>query len=163
MRVEIWSDIACPWCYIGKRRFEHALEGWDDAPVVDVTFRSFQLDPSIPIGVRRSHDESLAEKFGIGMAEVRAMNEQVVALAAAEGLDYDFGRYVVVNTRDAHRLTHLARAHGLGPAMQERLMRAQFTDGEVLDDHETLARLGGRGGSSRRHRPVDPCVGCLRR
>ena len=141
MRVEIWSDVACPWCYIGMRRFERALEGFDGRDDVGVTWRSFQLDPTIPRGVRRNHDQSLADKLGATPEQVAAMNERVTALAAAEGLDYHFERYVTVNTFDAHRVEHLAKAHGRGPEMHERLFRGQFVDGEVLDDPDTLVRL----------------------
>ena len=142
MQVEIWSDVACPWCYIGKRRFERALDGFEDAPDVEATWRSFQLDPTIPPGVRTPHDRSLAAKFGTTLDQVRVMNERVTTLAAAEGLDYDFARYVTVNTFDAHRLAHLAKAHGLGSEMHERLLRGQLVDGELLDDPATLERLG---------------------
>jgi predicted DsbA family dithiol-disulfide isomerase len=139
--VEVWSDVACPWCYIGKRRFERALAGFDGAADVEVTWRSFQLDPSIPRGSRTPHNESLAKKFRIPAEQVRAMNDRVVGLAAAEGLDYHFDRYIAVNTLDAHRMSHAARVLGLGPEMHERLFRAQFVEGEVLDDPDTLVRL----------------------
>jgi predicted DsbA family dithiol-disulfide isomerase len=142
MKVEIWSDVACPWCYIGKRRFEKALDGFDHAGDVDVVWRSFQLNPYHPKGVRETHGDSLAAKMGVSMEQVREMNARVTALAAEEGLDYHFERYVVVNTLDAHRLSHLAKASGLGPAMHERLFRAQLVDGDVLDDPDTLVRLG---------------------
>jgi len=141
VKVEIWSDVACPWCYIGKRRFERALEGFDGRGNVEVTWRSFQLDPTIPRGVRRNHDQSLADKLGATPEQVAAMNERVTTLAAAEGLDYHFERYVTVNTFDAHRVEHLAKAHGLGPEMHERLFRGQFVEGAVLDDPDTLVRL----------------------
>jgi predicted DsbA family dithiol-disulfide isomerase len=146
MRVEIWSDVVCPWCYIGKRRFERALDSFDHAAEVEVEWRSFQLDPSHPRGVRVPHDESLARKLGASLDQVREMNARVVALAAAEGLDYHFERYQVVNTFDAHRLTHLAKSMGLGPAAHERLMRAQLVEGAALDDPATLARLGAEVG-----------------
>jgi predicted DsbA family dithiol-disulfide isomerase len=139
--VEVWSDVACPWCYIGKRRFERALAGFDAAADVDVTWRSYQLDPSIPRGSRLAHDKMLAEKYGVSADQVRAMNDRVVGLAAAEGLDYHFERYVMVNTLDAHRMSHLARSQGLGPEMHERLFHAQFVEGAVLDDPDTLVRL----------------------
>ena len=141
MIIEVWSDVACPWCYIGKRRFERALAGFDGADDVEVTWRSFQLDPSIPRGSRTSHDESLAKKFGVSAEQVRAMNDRVVGLAADEGLEYHFERYITVNTLDAHRMSHLARTQGLGPEMHERLFRAQFVEGAVLDDPDTLVRL----------------------
>ena len=142
MQVEIWSDVACPWCYIGKRRFDRALVAFDGAADVEVRWRSFQLDPTIPPGVRTPHDRSLADKLGASVDQVRTMNERVTALAAEEGLAYDFARYVTVNTHDAHRLAQLARTHGLGAEMHERLLRGQLVDGELLDDAATLERLG---------------------
>ncbi len=141
MKVEIWSDVVCPWCYIGKRRFERALTRFDGRDEVEVTWRSFQLNPDYPKGSRQSHDAYLAAKLGVSLDQVRALNARVIDLAAAEGLDYDFERYQVVNTWDAHRLTHLARARGLGGELQERLLRAQLVEGEVLDEPDTLARL----------------------
>jgi predicted DsbA family dithiol-disulfide isomerase len=146
MRVEIWSDVVCPWCYIGKRRFERALAAFDHAAEVEVEWRSFQLDPAHPKGVRVPHDVSLARKLGVSMAQVHEMNARVTALAAVEGLDYHFERYQVVNTFDAHRLTHLAKSMRLGPAAHERLMRAQLVEGEALDEIETLVRLGAEVG-----------------
>jgi predicted DsbA family dithiol-disulfide isomerase len=141
MIVEIWSDVACPWCYIGKRRFERALVGFEGSDDVAITWRSFQLDPSIPSRVRVSHDQSLADKLGATPEQVAAMNERVTALAAAEGLDYHFERYMTVNTFDAHRITHFAKTRGRGAEMHERLFRGQFVEGAVLDDPDTLVRL----------------------
>ena len=146
MKVEIWSDVVCPWCYIGKRRFERAVEVSGLADAVEVTWRSFQLNPTHPRGERRGHDEHLAEKLGRTMDEIRALNERVIGLAAAEGLAYDFDRYTVVNTFDAHRVAHLGASRGLGDAIQERLLRAQLVEGEVLDDPTTLVRLAGEVG-----------------
>jgi predicted DsbA family dithiol-disulfide isomerase len=141
MKVEIWSDVVCPWCYIGKRRFETAMSRFDGASEVDVIWRSYQLNPGQPRGVRQSIEESLAAKTGGTIAEVRAMNDHVTALAAAEGLEYHFERYRVINTFDAHRVGHLAQDHGLGEAIQERFLRAQLVEGQALDDPETLVRL----------------------
>lgn len=146
MRVEVWSDVVCPWCYLGKRRLERALAGFDHAGEVDVVWRSFQLDPAHRKGLRQPVYEMLAQKFGGTTAQARAMTERVKGLAAAEGLAYDFDRAVVVNTFDAHRLTHLAKAHGLGGEMHERLMHAHFVDGEILDDVDALARLAAEVG-----------------
>jgi predicted DsbA family dithiol-disulfide isomerase len=146
MKVEIWSDVVCPWCYIGKRRFERALERFDGAREVEVVWRSFQLNPEHPKGERLAHDAHLAAKLGATIPQVQAMNERVIGLAAAEGLAYDFDRYQVVNTFDAHRVTHLAKARGLGAEVQERLLRAQLVEGEVLDDPDTLVRLGAEVG-----------------
>jgi predicted DsbA family dithiol-disulfide isomerase len=141
MRVEVWSDVVCPWCYIGKRRLERALESFEHASEVEVVWRSFQLDPSFPKGVRKPVYEALMEKTGGSAAQVRAMTEQVKAVAAEEGLVYDFEASSMVNTFDAHRLAHLAEVHGVGAAMHERLMRAQLVEGATLDDAETLVRL----------------------
>ena len=146
MRVEIFSDVVCPWCYIGKRRFEHALERFDGAADVEVEWRSFQLNPGQPKGVRESLEASLVAKMGATVAQVREMNDRVTRLAADEGLDYHFDRYHVVNTFDAHRLTHLAKSRGLGPEAHERLLRAQLVEGEILDDVDTLVRLGAEIG-----------------
>jgi len=143
MDVEIWSDITCPWCYLGKRRFERALGEFDRADEVVVTWRSYQLNPAQPKGDTRTHDEYLAQKTGRSLEEVRASDARLTALAAAEGLDYHFERYRVVNTFDAHRVLHLARAHGVGAEAHERFMRGQLVEGEVMEDTETLVRLAG--------------------
>ncbi len=146
MRVEIWSDVVCPWCYIGKRRFERALEQFDGAPAVEIEWRSFQLNPMHPVGKRESLEASLAAKMGGTIAQVREMNDRITQLAADEGLEYHLERYQVVNTFNAHRLAHLGKALGIGPALHERLLRAQLVEGEVLDDPETLIRLGEETG-----------------
>lgn len=150
MKIEVWSDIVCPWCYIGKRRLETALAEFDGP--VEVEWRSFQLDPSFPKGEHRPVYEALAEKTGSTPDQVRAMTAHVGTLAEAEGLTYDFEHSVMVNTFDAHRLTHLAKAQGHGPAMHERLMRAQLIEGENLSEIDTLIRLSedlGVEGASR--------------
>jgi len=144
--VEIWSDVVCPWCYIGKRRFERAVSELDAGDRVAIAWRSFQLHPEQPAGQRRRHDEYLAERTGRSLDDVHLMNERVTALAAAEGLAYDFDRYTVVNTLDAHRVAHLATSLGLGSAIQERLLRGQLVEGEVLDDLPTLIRLAAEVG-----------------
>jgi predicted DsbA family dithiol-disulfide isomerase len=146
MLVEIWSDVVCPWCYIGKRRFEKALARFDHAGDVEVIWKSFQLDPSHPKGIREPVAEHLAAKYGVTVERARAMNDQVRAIAAEEGLAYDFDHYTMVNTFDAHRLTHLAKAHGLGAELHERFLRAQLVEGEVLEDRDTLVRLSAEVG-----------------
>jgi predicted DsbA family dithiol-disulfide isomerase len=136
VKIEVWSDIVCPWCYIGKRRLESALADFDHA--VEVEWRSFQLDPTFPRGTAIPVYEGLAQKFG---GDVRAMTERVSELAEVEGLHYDYDHAVMVNTFDAHRLTHHAKAQGLGGEMHERLMRAQLVEGETVNDVDTLVRL----------------------
>lgn len=142
LRIEVWSDVLCPWCYIGKRRLETALSRFEHADEVEVRWHSFQLDPSYPKGQRQPVFEMLAKKFGAPPAQVRSMTQQVTDLAAAEGLTYALDRAVAVNTVDAHRLTHLAAQHGLDGEMHERLLRAHLCEGEVVNDFETLVRLG---------------------
>ena len=144
MVVEIWSDIACPWCYVGKRRFEAALAGFDHE--VEVVWRSFELDPGAPASREVSAAEHLSAKYGMPVEEARARQAQLATMAAADGLEFHFDRVQSANTFDAHRLTHLAAAHGRQDAMVERLQRAHFTDGELLSDHETLARLAAELG-----------------
>jgi predicted DsbA family dithiol-disulfide isomerase len=139
VKVEIWSDIVCPWCYIGKRRFETALAEVDHP--VEIEWKSFQLDPGFPRGKAIPVYDALAEKFGGGREQVREMTDRVKALAAIEGLDYDFEHGVMVNTFDAHRLAHHAKSQGLGPEMHERLMRAQLIEGQTVNDVDVLVRL----------------------
>src|SRR5262249_37851703 len=146
VKVEIWSDVVCPWCYIGKRRFEGAVSRLDDPGSVEIVWRSFQLHPDQPRGRRRPHDEYLAERTGRSPGEVRAVNDRLTVLAAAEGLDYHFERYIVVNTLDAHRVAHLGAGQGVGDAIQERFLRAQLVEGEILDDPATLVRLASEVG-----------------
>jgi predicted DsbA family dithiol-disulfide isomerase len=142
MKVEIWSDIACPWCYVGKRRFESALRQFEHAPEVEVVWRSFELDPNAPRTHAESQDELLAKKYGMPVEKARAMNERMAGEGAKEGLDMRFDRVRVGNTFDAHRLMHLAAESGHADAMKERLMRAYFAEGESVADPETLVRLG---------------------
>ncbi|WP_416969805.1 DsbA family oxidoreductase [Streptomyces sp. 4F14] len=146
MRIDIWSDVVCPWCFIGKRRMETALGRFEHADDVEVHWHSFQLDPSHPKGERTPTFEILARKTGAPPAQLRAMTGQVTELAAAEGLSYDLEHAVSVNTIDAHRVGHLAAERGLGDAMHERLLRAHLCEGELVDDADTLARLGAEVG-----------------
>jgi predicted DsbA family dithiol-disulfide isomerase len=146
VHVEIWSDIACPWCYVGKRRFEAALAAYEHRDEVQVTWRSFELDPSAPR--EREHDGAthLAEKYGTSREEALAMQQRMTDTAAGAGLEFRFDIARGGNTFDAHRLLHLAAAHGMQAAMKERLMRAYLTEGELIADHAVLARLGVEAG-----------------
>ncbi|HVU14373.1 MAG TPA: DsbA family oxidoreductase [Phototrophicaceae bacterium] len=146
MKIEIWSDIACPWCYIGRRRLEHALEQFDHADQVEVIWRSFQLDPTAPREYKGSINDMLAETKGIDRGRAEAMHAHVTALAAQEGLDYRFDRVRPGNSFDAHRLLHLAAQHGLQSEMKERLQKAYFTDGLSFSDPDTLVQLASEIG-----------------
>ncbi|QPC81866.1 DsbA family oxidoreductase [Phototrophicus methaneseepsis] len=141
MKVEIWSDIACPWCYIGRRRFESALDQFEHDNEVEVVWRSFQLDPSAPQEPSDSLNDMLMKKMGVDRSRVEAMQAHVTQLAAQEGLEYHLDDAKLVNSMDAHRLIHLAAHHGLQGDMKERLQRAYFTEGLVVSDEETLVQL----------------------
>jgi predicted DsbA family dithiol-disulfide isomerase len=157
MNVEIWSDVVCPWCYIGKRRFETALSRFPHADDVDVAWRSFELDPAAPR--RREGDlvEHLARKYGIAPEQARAKQAQLTHLAAQEGLDFRFDIAQPGNTLDAHRLLHLAADHGRQGAVKEGLLAAYLTDGAPIGEPDTLARVAtGAGlGSADVHRVLD--------
>jgi predicted DsbA family dithiol-disulfide isomerase len=146
VHVEIWSDIACPWCYVGKRRFEAALAGFEHRDAVTLTWRSFELDPGAPAEREGDLAAHLASKYGSSVEQARARHAQMTELAAAEGLDFHFDRARGGNTFDAHRLVHLAEAHGVQDAMEERLMRAYLSEGELMSDHAALARLAADAG-----------------
>ena len=141
MRVDIFSDVACPWCYIGKRRFEKALDQFDHNDQVEITWHSYQLDPAAPPVSDMSMNEMLAKKYGMSLQKAAAANSQVSSLAAAEGLEYRLDKARYGNTFDAHRLIQLAYERGLQDEVEERFFRAYFTEGEALGDTETLVRL----------------------
>jgi len=138
MEVEIWSDINCPWCYIGKRRFEAALSQFDHAGDVNVTWRSFELDPSAPADTGGNSAALIAEKYGITAERAQEMEAHVTEVAAGDGLEYNLEGSRLGNTFDGHRLIHLAQRHGLQDAMKERLFRARFTEGRLVSDPEVL-------------------------
>ena len=141
MKIEIWSDVVCPWCYIGKRRLESALGQFEHGASIEVRWRSFELDPGAsetPVPL----DELLAEKYGMSREDARKANARVTELAAAEGLDYHLDRATNANSFDAHRLIHLAETRGKQAEMKERLMRAHFVDTLPVGDPETLRQLG---------------------
>jgi predicted DsbA family dithiol-disulfide isomerase len=141
MDVEIWSDIACPWCYVGKRRLEAALERFEHAEEVTVTWRSFELDPGAPAEREGGNAANLARKYGTSLEQAQAMLDQMTQTAAGDGLEFRFERARSGNTFDAHRLIHLAAHHGRQDAMKERLMRAYLTEGQLVSDHDTLRTL----------------------
>jgi predicted DsbA family dithiol-disulfide isomerase len=139
--VEIWSDIACPWCYVGKRRFEAALAGFEHRDDVTVTWRSFELDLTAPREREGDRAARLAEKYGMTLERAREMEQQMTDTAAGEGLEFRFDLARSGATFDGHRTIHLAREHGLEDEMKERLLRAYFTEGRLIGDHDTLVAL----------------------
>ena len=146
MNVEIWSDIACPWCYVGKRRFEAALGRFEHSEQVAVRWRSFELDPTAPPEREGTGVAHLAEKYGTSLQEALAMQQRMTETAAEDGLDLRFDRLRTGSTFDAHRVLHLAHAHGLQSALKERLLRAYLTEGELMSDRATLRRLAAQAG-----------------
>jgi len=149
MKVEIWSDVVCPWCYIGKRRFEAALALFAHRDEVKVTWRAFELDPSAPTERDGAYADRLAEKYGTSVAAAELMIRQMTVAAASDGLDLRFDRARPGNTFDAHRLLHLAAEHGRQEALKERLFRAYLTEGEPIGVSATLLRLAVEVGLDR--------------
>jgi len=147
VKVDIWSDVVCPWCYIGKRRFEAALRRFPAAADVTVTFRAFQLDPGAPPGAATPVREVYERKFGPGQAD--GMIERVTTMAADEGLTFDMDRALRANTLLAHRLLWLAGERGVQDALKERLLRAYFSEGRNVGDPDTLADLAAECGLDR--------------
>jgi predicted DsbA family dithiol-disulfide isomerase len=146
MEIEIWSDIACPWCYVGKRRFEDALAQFEHADETAVTWRSFELDPSAPLERPGEGAAHLAEKYGMSVEQARASQAGLAATAADEGIEMRFDLQRMGRTFDGHRLVHLAAEHGIQDAVKERLMRAYFTEGALMSDRETLVALAAEAG-----------------
>jgi len=148
LRIDIWSDIACPWCYVGKRRFEAALATFPHAADVEIVWRSFELDPSAPAipEPEPSYTDRLARKFRTSRAQADAMLRRMTETAAEAGLELHFERARGGNTFDAHRLLHLAHEHGVQGALKERLFRAYFTEGHAIGDRDVLAQLAGEAG-----------------
>jgi predicted DsbA family dithiol-disulfide isomerase len=146
MKVEIWSDVACPWCYIGKRRFERALDHFAHRNQIEVIWRSYQLDPGAPRNPGKKVNEILASKYDVSLSQAAAMNDRVSAIAAQEGLEYHLEQARYSNTFDAHRLIHLAGTHHLQQDMEERLFKAYFTEGTALGETEALVQLAAEVG-----------------
>lgn len=148
LTVEIWSDVACPWCYLGKRRLESALERFEHGDEVEVIWRAFQLQPDAPRfgapGAGAPTSEYLAARFS--PAQVEEMQGRLTSLAAEDGLDYHLDRGKVGNTFEAHALNKAAARQGYGDAMVERLFKAQHVEGLRLDDPAVLAELAAEVG-----------------
>jgi len=149
MRVDIWSDLVCPWCYVGKRRFEKALARFSNRDEVQIVHRSFQLNPATPRDTTSSRREMLMRKYRRSPDQVVEMDARMTQTAAAEGLEFNLEGTLTGNTFDAHQLVHLAHAHGLQDAVVERLFRAYFTEQQSLFDQQTLVELGADAGLNR--------------
>ncbi len=146
--VEVWSDLVCPWCYLGKRRLERALEQFAERDRVDVVWRSFELEPDAP-ATPEPRAEALARRYGMTADEAAQRDAHMAALAAETGLDYRPDLVLLGNTFDAHRVLHAAAAAGLQAQVKERLLRAYFTEGRALTDRDTLVELAGEAGLDR--------------
>ncbi|HVW88467.1 MAG TPA: DsbA family oxidoreductase [Gaiellaceae bacterium] len=146
MQVEIWSDVVCPWCYLGKRRFESALSRFEHADGVEVVWRSFELDPGAPRRREGTAAEHLAAKYGMSPEEVEASWARLTGLARAEGLEYHLDRTQGGSSFDAHRLIQLGRERGLQDAVKERILRAYFTESLPIGEPDVLARLAAEAG-----------------
>ncbi len=146
MTVEIWSDVMCPFCYIGKRKFEAALAQFPQREQVEVVWKSFQLNPELETDTSKSVKQSLAESKGWTLEQTDEAMSYVVNMAKGVGLTYHFDKAVVANSFDAHRFSHLAKKHGVQDEAEERLFAAYFTEGKNTADHEVLAQIGAEIG-----------------
>lgn len=142
MKVEIWSDVMCPFCYIGKRRFEEALKNSGHGDEIEIEWKSFQLNPDLVTDPSINIDQYLADIKGFSVDHAKQLNAHVTQMAAEAGLTYNFDKAVVANSFNAHRFSHLAKQHGLGDAAEEALFKAYFTEGKNIDDTTTLIELG---------------------
>lgn len=146
VEIEIWSDVVCPFCWLGKHRFEKALEGYAGKDDVEITWRSFQLHPDMRRAPGMTLEKYLTERKGWSLAQIRAGHERIAQGGAAVGIRYDFDKAVVANSFDAHRLIQAAKAEGKGDAMEESLFKAYFGEGKDIGDHATLAGLAAEAG-----------------
>jgi len=145
MKIEIWSDIMCPFCYIGKRQLETALAEFPNGEF-EIEWKSFQLDPTITPQSGKDVYTFLAERKGISLDQSIEMHKGVVERAKSVGLDYHFDKAIISNSLTAHRIIHLAKAKKLGDEMEEIFFKAYFTDGKDLNDAQTLIELGSKAG-----------------
>lgn len=149
MRIDIWSDIVCPWCYVGKRRFESALARFEHRDDVQVVHRSFQLNPAAPRDGTSSRREMLMRKYRLSPEQVVEVDARMTQTAAADGLDYHLEGTLTGNTLDAHQLVHLGQVRGVQDAVVDRLYRAYFTEQRSIFDHASLVDLAGEAGLDR--------------
>jgi len=146
MKVEIWSDVMCPFCYIGKRRFEKALDQFDEKENIEIRWRSFQLAPDLKTDTEKSVYDYLAERKGWTPDYSKKVHQQLEVTAKEVGLEYDFDKAIPANSFKAHRFSHLAAKYNLQDIAEERLFAAYFTEGRNIDDSATLIQLGNELG-----------------
>jgi predicted DsbA family dithiol-disulfide isomerase len=146
MKIEVWSDIMCPFCYIGKRKLDMALALFKDAQNIEVIWKSFQLIPDMITTPGKNINQILSEEKGISLEHAKSMNDYVSEMAAQTGLSYKFDIAIPANTFNAHRLSHLAKQHGLQNEIEEKLFAAYFTEGRNIDDIKTLVEIGTETG-----------------
>lgn len=142
MKVEVWSDVMCPFCYIGKRHYEAAIKQFADSNNVEIVWKSFQLNPNAPEQYNGSVNDYLAEHKGISVEQAKMMNDRVTQMAKEAGLTYNFDKAKIANSFKAHRIIQLAKTKGLGDAIEEHLFKAYFTEGKDFGDTQTLIELG---------------------
>ncbi|HLS09070.1 DsbA family oxidoreductase [Lentibacillus sp.] len=146
MKIDVWSDFVCPFCYIGKRRLEGALEQFAHRNNVEISYKSYELDPNAEENPDQNIHEYLANQKGMSFEQAKSMNESLGEQAAEVGLTYNFDTMQHTNTFDAHRVAKYAAVKGKGKEMTERLLKAYFTDSELISDHKTLVKLSGEVG-----------------
>lgn len=146
MKVEIWSDVVCPFCYIGKRKFEAALDKFPHKDEIEIEWKSYQLSPGIKTDPKKNAHQYLAEHKSVSLEEATEMNNQVAKMAAENGLTYNFDKAIVANSFIAHRFSHFAKQYAKQNKAEEVLFRAYFTEGKNIDDINTLAELGAQIG-----------------
>lgn len=142
MNINIWSDVRCPFCYIGKRKFEMALEKFPHKDKVEITWKSFELDPTIETTTDVNAIDHIADIKGISKSQAQQMHQHVIQVAKEVGLNFDFDKAIVANSFNAHRLIQLAKTRSLGNEAEEQLFKAHFTEGKNIDDDETLVQTG---------------------
>lgn len=146
MKVEIWSDIVCPFCYIGKRKFENALNAFDKKEQVEIVWHSYQLDPDMIPVKGQSVDQYLAIRKGVSPEKGKEMNDYMSGIAKEVGLEYNFDKAIISNTMNAHRLLHLAKNEGVQNEVKEKLFAAYYTYGKDVGDTEVLVQVGESAG-----------------
>lgn len=146
MKIEIWSDVVCPWCYIGKRRLEEALEQFPNGEYLEIEWKSYQLDPEMETDTSLNIHQYLADKKGMTLDQAKAMGNHVAEVAKSVGLTYHFEKTIPVNTINAHRLIHFAHSENKQGEMKERLLKAYFMEGQNLDDFAVLTQLASEVG-----------------